>query len=153
MRSAKCLFRYARAIDRFDEALLRQVYWPEAVDNHGTYNGPVSGFVEYVIPALREMDQTIHFFGNILIELHGGSASSEAYFFACHRSGTESGEPREFTLGAHHCLRLALDYFEQRLGGTIGTRCRCSHFRSVEALTPNALANSSCESPKVLRAF
>lgn len=107
----QCLFRYARAIDRIDADLLRQVYWPEAVDNHGTYNGPVGGFIEYVIPALQKMEQTIHFFGNILIELRGESASSEAYFFACHRFGTDSGEPREFTLGGRY-----LDRFEKRTG-------------------------------------
>ena len=107
----QCLFRYARAIDRVDKDLLRQVYWPEAVDNHGTYNGPVGGFIEHVIPALLEMDQTIHFFGNILIELHGDRAASEAYFFACHRYGMKRGQPKEFTLGGRY-----LDRFEKRAG-------------------------------------
>lgn len=63
-----CLMRYSRAIERVDEALLREVYWPEAIDNHGSYNGSADGFISWVIPMLGTMTQTAHFLGNILIE-------------------------------------------------------------------------------------
>ncbi|HBF89936.1 MAG TPA: hypothetical protein DDX09_02110, partial [Hyphomonas atlantica] len=40
-----CLFRYARGIDRADEAMLRSAYWPDGTDHHGPYQGSASGFV------------------------------------------------------------------------------------------------------------
>jgi SnoaL-like protein len=79
------MMRYARAIDRVDADLLRSVYWPEACDNHGSYNGPVAGFIEWVIPLLASADQTMHTLGNIFIEIEGSAAAVESYFHAYHR--------------------------------------------------------------------
>jgi hypothetical protein len=31
-----CVLRYCRGLDRLDEAMLREVYWPEAIDDHIT---------------------------------------------------------------------------------------------------------------------
>ena len=39
------LCRYCRGIDRLDEPLVRSCYHPDAVDNHGLYNGSVDHFV------------------------------------------------------------------------------------------------------------
>lgn len=87
----QCLMRYYRAVDRVDEAMLRQVYWPEAIDNHGNYNGPADAFVIWVIPILESMHQTMHFLGNILIEMDGDIGRTEAYFTAYHRLGQDHG--------------------------------------------------------------
>lgn len=53
-----CLMRYCRGVDRCDASLLRGVYWPGAVDDHGTFIGAAEDFIEYLLPALRAMDQT-----------------------------------------------------------------------------------------------
>lgn len=85
------MMRYARAIDRIDVELLRSVYWPEATDNHGNYNGGVDGFIDWVVPGVGAMDQTMHMLGNIYIEIHGLAAAVESYFQAYHRMVRDDG--------------------------------------------------------------
>lgn len=88
----RVMFRYCRAIDRLDEPLLRSVYWEEAVDNHGMYNGPVDGFVRWVVPRLAAMQNTSHFLGNMRIEVDGVRAKGETYFQAYHRRKMDGKE-------------------------------------------------------------
>jgi len=104
-----CLMRYSRAIERVDEALLREVYWPEAIDNHGSYNGSADGFISWVIPMLGTMTQTAHFLGNILIEVENNCARCETYFIAFHRLTGPHGEPKEI-----HVIGRYLDRMEKR---------------------------------------
>lgn len=78
------LMRYARGVDRCDEALLNSVYWPEASDDHGGfYRGSGSGFVEKALAYGREqVVKSNHFMGNVLIELKGELADVESYVVA-----------------------------------------------------------------------
>jgi hypothetical protein len=88
--------RYARAIDRFDEALLRSVFHPDSQHAHG-FVGPSSDpslpcapgapgdFVAYAFEVLGTHTRTHHQLGNILIELDGDDAYAETYFTAYHR--------------------------------------------------------------------
>ena len=100
------MMRYARAIDRIDEDLLRSVYWPDATDNHGNYNGPVKGFIEWVIPGLGAMDQTMHMLGNIHIELYGSAAAVESYFHASHRMVREDGSRFDAVIAGRYVDRM-----------------------------------------------
>lgn len=105
-RIRTCLLRYCRAIDRVDEDLLRSVYWPEAVDNHGSFNGPAAEFIPICIKGLEGMNQTMHMLGNMLIEVAGTSAVCETYFLALHRyPGTGAG-PRETHLAGRYLDRM-----------------------------------------------
>ena len=101
--------RYARAIDRVDADLLRSVYWPGAIENHGTYNGPADGFIEWVIPSLRQTEQTMHMLGNIHIEIHGLAAAVESYFQAYHRMKGEDGVCFDIVIGGRY-----VDLMERR---------------------------------------
>ena len=105
------MMRYARAIDRVDEALLRSVYWPDATDNHGNYNGPVDGFIEWVIPGLGAMDQTMHMLGNIHIELYATAAAVESYFHAYHRMVRDDGSRFDAVIAGRY-----VDRMEKRAG-------------------------------------
>ena len=90
-----CLFRYARAVDRLDENLLRTAYWPDAIDTHLEFSGNVEEFIAWAFPKMRAMDQTLHIIGNILIRLDGTTAAVESYFYGIHRVEI-AGVMREF---------------------------------------------------------
>jgi hypothetical protein len=90
------IYRYARAIDRMDEALLRSVFHPGSRHNH-FYEGPSSDptapssaeapgdFVAFALGLLGTFVRTHHQMGNILIEFDGdGAARVETYFTAYH---------------------------------------------------------------------
>jgi hypothetical protein len=77
------LMRYARGVDRCDPDLMRSVYHPDAFDHHGPFQGNGWEFVEQFIPSSRETSTfTQHLIGNLLIEVEGDRAHSEAYFVA-----------------------------------------------------------------------
>jgi len=103
------IVRYCRGVDRLDRKLLESVYWPEATDDHGTYNGPASGFIDRAMVGLADMIKTQHFIGNCLIELDSPTrAHAETYVNAYHQVKTRFGA-EEYT-GGGRCL----DTFEKR---------------------------------------
>ena len=90
------IYRYARAIDRLDEALLRSVFHPDSRHNH-FYEGPSSDpsrastadapgdFVTFALGLLATFRRTHHQMGNTLIEFdRDGAARVETYFTAYH---------------------------------------------------------------------
>lgn len=80
------LYRYCRGVDRLDESLVRSCYHPDASDDHGSFQGGIDAYVEWVFRLLRKYDTTFHFLGNVLVELDApASARSEAYGIAHHR--------------------------------------------------------------------
>lgn len=104
-----CLYRYARGVDRADEALLRSAYWPDAHDCHGAYLGGVDGFIAQALPRLRAGGRGVHQISNVLIELHGDLAAVESSFLALQ---TTAAAPAQATF---LCGRY-LDRFERRGG-------------------------------------
>jgi len=90
------IMTYARAIDRFDEELLRSVFHADSQHAHG-FVGPSSDpslpskpgapldFVAFAFDVLRTLTRTHHQLGNILIEVNGDNAYAETYFSAYHR--------------------------------------------------------------------
>jgi hypothetical protein len=99
------LNRYARGIDRCDLAVLREVWWPDAVADYGT--GEVNALVwsEGVIPALGAMRRTQHFLGNMLIDIDGAQATAETYCRAWHEVDSPDG-PQEMDVGGRYLDRL-----------------------------------------------
>lgn len=80
------LHLYCRAIDRTDEELLKSVYHPGAVDDHGSFSGDAAAFVTRTIRRLREeYEASQHRISNILIEFRGDIAFVESYVVAIHR--------------------------------------------------------------------
>jgi ketosteroid isomerase-like protein len=105
------MMRYCRAIDRMDEELLRSVYHPDAIDNHGLFNGPAAEFIPWCIKQLREAYlATQHVVSNELIEVRGDTAYCEFYFVAHHRY-ERKGEARHMEAGGRY-----VDRFEKRQG-------------------------------------
>jgi len=71
------LYRYCRAADRGDLALLKSCYHPDSLDDHGFFKGSGWDFADYVLTVLSEIELSIHSISNPLIELHGKKAYVE----------------------------------------------------------------------------
>jgi hypothetical protein len=102
------IYRLARGLDRCDEALLRGCYHHDATDDHGIFKGTAEDFFPWVIEMLRGMENTMHFIGNVLIDLTGpDAAKAESYFTAYHRIAG----PTDMIVAGRY-----LDKFERRTG-------------------------------------
>jgi hypothetical protein len=110
---ARVLHSYSRGADRCDLELMRSCYWPDGTDDHGSYNGGVDGFIEFVGPALQRFERTNHFLGNMLIDvdLPRDLARAETYAVAFHRFGDTEGNPVDMVAGLRY-----VDRFERRGG-------------------------------------
>jgi SnoaL-like domain len=86
------LARYSRGIDRLDRELIESVYWEDAIDCHGTFEGSVSQFLDWVIPHLAKEKSTMHFLGQSLIDIKGDKAVAETYFLARHDVSAHGGD-------------------------------------------------------------
>jgi len=106
------LMRYCRGIDRRDAELLHDVYHPDAIDDHGLYKGPASGFVPWAIESLGRDESTSHFIANELVELDGDTAYCESYFHAVHRRRQKDGSRVDLIFQGRY-----VDRFERRAGG------------------------------------
>ena len=104
------IHRFARAIDRCDESLMREVFHPGATDDHGVFSGTAEAFVDWVLPTLRAMTSTQHSIANVLVEVDGDRAFAESYFRAWHRL-EQDGELVDMIAAGRY-----LDRFERRDG-------------------------------------
>lgn len=107
----KQLATYCRAIDRCDTALLKTVYWPDALEEHGIFNGKAWDFAEFIGPMLKGLRLTMHSISNTLIELDGDSAAVETYVVAYHLADNPDGSQTDLIVGGRY-----LDRFERRSG-------------------------------------
>jgi hypothetical protein len=128
------LMRYCRAVDRMDEALLRSCYHPDARDEHGSFAGSVDEYVAWALRLLRGYATTMHFLGNVLVEVAGDVALAESYGISFHRSDPKPDEPfdprRNLTVG----FRL-VDRFERRAAGwRIARRIATTEWTRVDDL-------------------
>src|SRR5690554_964070 len=75
------LYKYCRGVDRIDSELTRQCYHADGIDQHsGQYSGPGRGWADWVDSLHEPMIATRHILSNILIEVSGNDAWSEAYW-------------------------------------------------------------------------
>lgn len=76
---------YCRAIDRLDIVLLRSVYHPDAVDDHGAIKANAHEFAEQIISMLGDLCvYTMHTVTHSVIDVTGNTATSESYYLAVH---------------------------------------------------------------------
>lgn len=103
------LFRYCRGIDRNDIDLALDVFHLDAVDNHTGTPIPIAEVARRLRnPARGVLKAATHMLSNILIDLDGDVAHSEAYFLASHRLMHE-GEDLDWIVAGRY-----LDRFERR---------------------------------------
>lgn len=108
------LYRYARAVDRLDLDGVRDCYFPDAIDDHGGYHGPVDGLIEDIRQRHTTIDSSQHFISNVLIDFTGdGSAHVESYCLCYLRQARKADEPDQ-ELAIIRCRYV--DRFERRDG-------------------------------------
>ncbi len=105
-----CLYRYCRGIDRCDRELLKTIFWAHAPVKIGSsFNGTGDDLIEWVLPQLLGLDQTMHMLGNMCIELESQFARVETYAHCYHRLKGEEGKPFDVIVAGRY-----LDRFEKR---------------------------------------
>ena len=114
------IYQYCRGLDRMDKELTLSCWHEGGTDHHGAlFDGTAEEFVEWVWPVHEAMAGTQHTINNILIELDGDKAGSEAYYTVYLRTKTETGS-MDIVGGGRYC-----DNFE-RIDGVWRIRHRQS---------------------------
>jgi hypothetical protein len=104
------LHRYCRAVDRLDFELLRDVYHPDAIDEHGIYVGGPDGMVEWVRERHKGISFSMHMVSNILIEFAGpDTAIAETYYFMAQHYPAEIGAAAKVPVGEQSKAGVAVD--------------------------------------------
>lgn len=101
---------YCRGLDRVDEATLRDIYHPDAIEDRGAglFIGPAQEWITWTMTVLPVFTMTQHCILNCLIDLDGDVAHGETYFQAYHRFGAVEDKQEE--LNGHAGSRDALRY-------------------------------------------
>tara|TARA_B110000263_G_scaffold208841_1_gene190662 strand:+ start:709 stop:1185 length:477 start_codon:yes stop_codon:yes gene_type:complete len=106
----RVLYTYCRGVDRADVEILRSVYHPDAIDDHGSFRLVAAEAIERIIESVRRTKSSQHNLTNILVQVDGDYASSEAYA-NCQLLEYSPGGDRLRMLGLRY-----LDRFERRNG-------------------------------------
>lgn len=130
------LTRYARGIDRCDEAVLRSVWWPGAQADYGQGETDAGEWSGSVVQALATMRRTQHFLGNMAVELDGDRATAETYCRAYHEVDGADGR-QEMEVGGRY-----LDRLEKRDG-----EWRIAHRRYVLDWNRNMASTAAWDGP------
>jgi 3-phenylpropionate/cinnamic acid dioxygenase small subunit len=127
------LYRYCRGVDRRDFDLVRSCYHPDATDDHGSFVGGVDDFIAFITKGLQRYEQTMHVIANVLIDVQGDVAHSEAYTLAFHRVRETTTKPvRDYTVGLRY-----VDRFERRGGAwAIADRVCAFSFQRIDPCDP-----------------
>jgi hypothetical protein len=104
----RAILRYCRGIDRLDRDLVRSCYHADATDHHGSFSGGVEAYLDWVWKLLERYESTMHFVGNVLIDIEGDAARAESYGIAFHR-GDPAVPERNLITGFRY-----VDRFERR---------------------------------------
>lgn len=112
--------RYARAVDRLDRGELERIYHPDAIEEHGIYDGPIGGFIDLCFEKATVYKAMHHMIAPALIEVDGDQATAEAYYFMYQRNQSDGIDNDEFFGGRY------VDRFEKRHG-----EWRIAHRRMV----------------------
>jgi hypothetical protein len=94
---------------------MRAAYHDGAIDNHGPYNGPVGGFLDWGKQHHEKYDMLMHMMGNPLIEVEGETGFAETYCLLLQRLKPEKTYNSEVSLHITIACRY-VDRFERRGG-------------------------------------
>ncbi|WP_168703712.1 nuclear transport factor 2 family protein [Gordonia paraffinivorans] len=106
------LHRYCRGVDRVDADIIRSVYWPDAHDTHGVYEGGPEGLIEQTLKVYGATDHVVHTVSSSSIALQGKRAKVESYYLAWFATDVDEQGTRVQTFAAGRYL----DIMEKRGG-------------------------------------
>ncbi len=127
LRIQDLVCRWCRAVDRLDFEAMRDVFHPDATDNHNHFSGDVNGLLEWIRGRHRSITHSMHMVGNMVIEFASAEqALCESYVWCTQRypagstdalvaltGGAHGGEGQGMDLMA--CSRY-VDRMEKRAG-------------------------------------
>jgi hypothetical protein len=87
----EAIYRYCRGIDRLTRDIVAPVFHDDATADYGFFQGPASEFLDGVFATHGAWIGHFHNIGNVLIELDGDRAASEAYITAAVWLDTDDG--------------------------------------------------------------
>jgi ketosteroid isomerase-like protein len=109
------LGRYCRAIDRCDVELLRSVYHPDAVDDHGAMKLNAHEFAQQIVDMLGALcEHTINTVTHSVIEVRGDTATSESYYLATHSIAADEAAIEKWFGPAYLAAQRAAGTLSQR---------------------------------------
>lgn len=127
------LLDYCRGVDRCDADLVAASYHPDAIDDHGVFQGSGHELARFATEAIGEhYDATMHTIGDSIIDFTDDqTAYVETYVFADHRRVDADGESLD-RFGARY-----VDRFERRNDAwRIADRVVVVEWSTTEQLTP-----------------
>lgn len=80
------IYRYCRSVDRLDVALGHRVFHADSTADFGLYKGSGRGWIDFICQEHRKFLHHSHQVTNMVIEIDGDRAGSEAYVTATLRS-------------------------------------------------------------------
>jgi hypothetical protein len=94
------LYRWCRGVGRKDWDLVRSVFYEDAQDDHGNFNGTVEGFISWQQRHHVGIDQSAHLLTNILTEfVDADTALVESYVVAYHNYTADAKQAHIDILG------------------------------------------------------
>lgn len=76
------IYRYCRSVDRLDVSVGHGVFHEDSTADFGGYKGSGRGWIDYICVEHLKFLYHSHQVTNVIIELDGDTAGSEAYVFA-----------------------------------------------------------------------
>ena len=136
------LYSYCRAMDRIDAALGTSVWHNDGTADYGDmFHGTGAGFVEWVCGTHRPMIAHSHQVTNILIEIDGQRAASEAYVTAALHYESDAGIVQATVRGRY------VDRWSRRGGRwAIDHRIYLHDLDDVRPVSPGMMSRG-CRSP------
>lgn len=104
----RVMLRYARGLDRLDNALARGCYWDDAIEDHGHFVGTPDDFIAYADRTTLMFECVQHAILNHLCDLQGDQAYCETYF---QFTGVTVGDTPNFVSTGRY-----VDHFQKRDG-------------------------------------
>lgn len=98
--------RYMRGLDRLDEALLADQFWPFAQLEYGIFSGGPADFAAFCMAALSGHDRNHHMLGQHLVDFVApDEAYGEVYYQAWHRTTDETRAKRDLVIAGRYVDR------------------------------------------------